>query len=119
MVSCLQKQHAIYNNMCGAAAAQVAAGAAAVVHDLSTGRILRRYLSCARAALHSPRVEGTRDGRLLFCGNAEGAVQAYDLRCAPMLCRLSGDGVRHLLGSDAGVLPSRWAPAYQQLRADC
>lgn len=100
--------------MCGAVAAQVAAGAAAVVHDLSTGRILRRYVSCARAALHSPRVEGTRDGRLLFCGNAEGAVQAYDLRCAPMLCRFPWDGVRRFPGSAAGVLHSQWAPDFQQ-----
>ena len=31
--------------------------------------------------LHSPRVEGTRDGRLAFVGNADGGLVAYDIRC--------------------------------------
>ncbi|KAK9838471.1 hypothetical protein WJX81_001301 [Elliptochloris bilobata] len=81
----------------------VAAGSLAVVHDLGTGRILRRYVSCARAALHSPRVEGTRDGRLLFCGNAEGAVLAYDLRIpseAPAASLWTGGAIVHALSFD-------------------
>lgn len=60
---------------------QVAAGRSACVFDQSTYRALRRYDSGAvREMLHSPRVEGTRDGRLLFIGNADGALQAFDLR---------------------------------------
>ncbi|BDA51263.1 probable E3 ubiquitin ligase complex SCF subunit sconB at N-terminal half [Coccomyxa sp. Obi] len=59
----------------------VAAGRSACVFDQSTSRALRRYDSGAvREMLHSPRVEGTRDGRLLFIGNADGALQAFDLR---------------------------------------
>jgi len=85
------------------ARAQVAAGPAAVVHDLSTGRVVRRYVSCARAALHSPRVEGTRDGRTLFCGDAEGAVLAYDLRRAPApRARLAAAAVQAVIGWEAG-----------------
>lgn len=49
--------------------------------DSDTGRALRRFDSGSeRNVLHSPRVEGTRDGRLLFVGNAEGDLLAYDLR---------------------------------------
>jgi len=70
----------------------VAAGPAAVVHDLSTGRVVRRYVSCARAALHSPRVE-----------DAEGAVLAYDLRRAPApRARLAAAAVQAVIGWEAG-----------------
>ncbi|CAL8466377.1 g5913 [Coccomyxa elongata] len=59
----------------------VAAGRSACVFDQSTYRALRRYDSgSVREMLHSPRVEGTRDDRLLFIGNADGALQAFDLR---------------------------------------
>ena len=40
--------------------------------------------------LHSPRVEGTRDGRVMYIGNADGALLAHDLRHAavsPVLLR--------------------------------
>ena len=61
---------------------QVAAGRHACTFDLESGRPLRRFESGSeRNVLHSPRVEGTRDGRLLFIGNAEGDLLAYDLRC--------------------------------------
>jgi len=83
----------------------VAAGAAAVVHDLSSGRVLRRFVSCARAALHSPRVEGTRDGRTLFCGDAEGAVLAYDLRCGPRQASLGTASQSNRRGLQSGHLP--------------
>ena len=60
---------------------QVAAGKHACVFDSGTGKALRRFDSGSeRNVLHSPRVEGTRDGRLLFVGNAEGDLLAYDLR---------------------------------------
>ena len=62
---------------------KVAAGRSACTFDQNTCRALRRYDSGAvREMLHSPRVEGTRDGRLLFIGNADGALQAFDLRCS-------------------------------------
>ncbi len=62
---------------------QVAAGRHACTFDLESGRALRRFESGSeRNVLHSPRVEGTRDGRLLFIGNAEGDLLAYDLRYA-------------------------------------
>ncbi|EIE19917.1 WD40 repeat-like protein [Coccomyxa subellipsoidea C-169] len=68
----------------------VAAGQSACVFDQSTCRPLRRYDSGAvREMLHSPRVEGTRDGRLLFIGNADGALQAFDLRRASVLILVS------------------------------
>jgi hypothetical protein len=52
------------------------------VFEKSTGRLVRKYDSGAtREMLHSPRVEGTRDGRLMFVGNADGALCAHDLRC--------------------------------------
>ena len=63
---------------------QVAAGRHACTFDVESGRALRRFESGSeRNVLHSPRVEGTRDGRLLFIGNAEGDLSAYDLRCVP------------------------------------
>ena len=62
---------------------QVAAGKSACIFDQTTCQPMRRYNSGAvREMLHSPRVEGTRDGRLLFIGNADGALQAFDLRCS-------------------------------------
>ena len=65
----------------------MAAGRSAYVHDIATGRPLRRYDSgSAREMLHSPRVEGTRDGRLAFVGNADGGLLAYDLRCVVTCC---------------------------------
>jgi hypothetical protein len=63
--------------------AQVAAGRSCYVHDAGTGAAVRQLDGgCAREVLHSPRVEGTRDGRLAFIGNADGALLAYDLRRA-------------------------------------
>ena len=60
---------------------QGAAGRHACTFDLETRRPLRRFDSGSeRNVLHLPRVEGTRDGKLLFAGNAEGDLLAYDFR---------------------------------------
>ena len=69
----------------------MAAGRHACTFDLESGRALRRFESGSeRSVLHSPRVEGTRDGRLLFIGNAEGDLSAYDLRCVHYECYFLG-----------------------------
>ena len=61
---------------------QVAAGASALVHDVSTGSCLRSYTDGEASEHRTPvRVDGTRDGRLLFATSQSGAIDAYDLRC--------------------------------------
>ena len=79
---------------------QVAAGRQACTFDLETGRPLRRFDSGSeRNVLHLPRVEGMRDGKLLFVGNTEGNLLAYDLRS-------SSQATANMLGSTA-----RWCRA--------
>ncbi len=69
---------------------QVAAGKSACVFDQATCQLLRRCNSgSVREMLHSPCVEGTRDGRLMFIGNADGGLHAHDLRCVVVTPGLS------------------------------
>lgn len=112
---------------------QVAAGRQACTFDLETGRPLRRFDSGSeRNVLHSPRVEGTRDGKLLFVGNAEGDLLAYDLRSSsqaaantlwqhgalvqsiafddPWMAAAMDDGATLLLNADAAMRGGRSGP---------
>ncbi|KAK9802744.1 hypothetical protein WJX73_006604 [Symbiochloris irregularis] len=81
----------------------VAAGRSALVHDLHTGRCLGSYAGSGGAS-SSPehklaaRVEGTRDGRLLFVSSHGDGLVAYDMRQST-----ASAPVAHLWDHAAGI----------------
>lgn len=67
---------------------QVTAGQMLHVHSLETGKCIAKYMhSAMKGALHwegdstAPlQMDGSRDGRMVFLGGADGALIALDLR---------------------------------------